>query len=242
MRRPFTLQRTVFALFLFGVSFGYVEAAVVVYLRTLCETARASHLHLRADPSLATIFPLLTPAEIEGNASLLRTLKIELGREAATMVMLAALALAVGRNGTEALAALVMTFGIWDVAFYGFLRLFIHWPASLFTWDLLFLLPVPWSGPVLAPVIVSLSMIAAGFMVLQRAWQGHPVRLNPFHWTGISLGGGAIVLSFTLGFRNLTAGGIPHDFHWLLFATGESLAMGSFLHASRRKGDAANAS
>lgn len=228
MRHSLTLKRAVLAIVLFGVSFGYVEAAVVVYLRELSQPL-AGRLNPGRPPE--NLFPILPPTALKESPPLWKTLKIEIGREAATMVMLAAVALSVGQSGTESLAAFVMAFGAWDIAFYGFLKLFIGWPASLLTWDLLFLLPVPWAGPVLAPVIVSVSMIVAGFLVLRRAEGERATRLNRLHWLVVFLGGALIVLSFTWNFRALLAGGVPQHFNWPLFALGEALGMGAFLHA-----------
>jgi hypothetical protein len=234
MRKSTSLNRAVLTLLLFGVSFGYVEAAVVVYLRGLSQAAveRVYPAHSQLD-----LFPLLTPAELQEatHPALWWTLKIELGREAATILMLAAIGLAVGRNGAESAAAFVMAFGIWDIAFYGFLKVLIHWPVSLLAWDLLFLVPVPWAGPVLAPLIVSLSMIVAGFLTLRRAWNEQSVSLNGIHWLGVLLGGFIIVLSFAWGFPGLLAGGVPHDFRWLTFSLGEAIGLGAFLHAFVRK-------
>jgi hypothetical protein len=73
----------------------------------------------------------------------MQTLTIEIGREAATIAMFAAVALAVARNAGEWAAAFVITFGTWDITFYVFLKVLLDWPASLFTWDILFLIPVP---------------------------------------------------------------------------------------------------
>ena len=84
-----------------------------------------------------------------------RRLIIELGREVATIAMLAAFGLVMGRNFNERMAAFAIAFGLWDISFYAFLKMMIHWPESLNTWDILFLIPLPWIGPVLAPVLVS---------------------------------------------------------------------------------------
>ena len=51
------LQRTLLALILFGIAFGYVEAAVVVYLRTIFAPIRHETFHNAAHNDL---FPLLT--------------------------------------------------------------------------------------------------------------------------------------------------------------------------------------
>src|ERR1035438_5813524 len=114
-------KRTVFALFLFGTAFGYLEAAVVSYLRLLHEPARLRFYPTRPPGEL---FPLLTLDQLRAAGTQQRqTLVTEIGREAATLVLLAAIALAVARNAGEWAAAFVVAFGVWDIAFYLFLKL-----------------------------------------------------------------------------------------------------------------------
>jgi len=138
-------KRTVLALLLFGAAFGYLEAAVVSYLRVLHEPAR---LRFHPGRPAGDLFPLLTLEQLRASGPVqTQTLPIEIGREAATIVMLAAIALAVAGNTGQWAAAFVIAFGAWDVTFYLFLKLVLDWPASLFTWDILFLIPVPWAGP-----------------------------------------------------------------------------------------------
>ncbi|MDQ6758441.1 MAG: hypothetical protein M3Z32_01085, partial [Acidobacteriota bacterium] len=147
----------------------------------------------------------------------------ELGREAATILMLAAVALAVARTFQEWAAAFLIAFGVWDISFYVFLKVLIHWPTSLLTWDLLFLIPVPWVSPVIAPVIVSLSMIGCGLVALRR-----PIRIQAWHWSAILLGGLIVVVSFTLDHQNTTAGKMPGPFNWTVFLAGELLGLAGF--------------
>ena len=125
----------------FVVAMAYVEAALVVCLR------RA----LSIDP--LGLSPLREPASLGGVGP------IEFGREAATLVMLCAVGWLGGRTG---LAWGLVAFGIWDVWYYGWLWIFSGWPPSLGTWDLLFLIPVPWVGPVWAPLVVSAALVGFG--------------------------------------------------------------------------------
>jgi hypothetical protein len=219
------LVRVLAALLLFGVSFGYVEAAVVAYLRSLYQP-----LHQRGRDDL---FPLVTLEQLEAQPEYRRLLAIELAREAATLVMLAAVALTVARNGREWFAAFLVVFGVWDVFFYVFLKVLLDWPASFMTWDLLFLLPVPWVGPVLAPLLVALSMIGVGAAALWRQAIGQPLRLCWLHWLVLVVGGLIVVTAFCWDYRNTLAGGEPNPFNWPLFALGEGMALASFLHALR---------
>ena len=145
--------------------------------------------------------------------------------------MLAAAGLAIGRSFREWLAGFMIAFGVWDIFYYVFLKLLLGWPASLWTWDILFLLPVPWVGPVIAPVLVSLSMIAAGVVVLWRESLGWPVRCGGLHWALIVLGGLVVIVAFCWDFQNTAAGGWPNPFNWPLFALGEAMAAAGFVHA-----------
>src|ERR1700730_17367950 len=89
------------ALLLFGISFGYLEAAVVVYLRAIYDPIR-QQLHPGRKPG--DLFPLITPDELEqAGPEHAKRLAIEVGREAATLAMLAGIALAAGRNISEPL-------------------------------------------------------------------------------------------------------------------------------------------
>ena len=222
-------KRYVLALLLFGVAFGYLEAAVVSYLRALHEPARQRFYPGRNPDDL---FPLLTLDQAR-TAGQTRTLTIEIGREAATLIMLAAVALAVSNHVGPWVAAFAIAFGAWDLTFYVFLRILLGWPASPLTWDILFLLPVPWVGPVLAPSLVSVAMIVAGMWHLQREEKGRPVHIAPWHWMGMVLGAGVVIVSFTLDYRNILAGGMPRPFHWPLFALGMAAGMVSYLSAVR---------
>jgi hypothetical protein len=219
---------------LFGVSFGFVEAAVVVYLRASYEPL---HQQLHPERSPTDLFPVVLPAQLEAaGPEYEQRLYTELIREAATLIMLATVALAVARNVREWLAAFIVAFGVWDVSFYVFLRILIGWPSSLLDWDLLFLLPVPWVGPVLAPVLVALTMIGAGISILNREASGRSVPLAASHWAAISSGGLVVIVAFCWDSRNILAGGLPNPFQWPLFSLGLLLGLAGFLHAGLRPG------
>jgi len=133
-------RRVAAGLLLFGISFGYVEAAVVVYLRTIYDPIRR-----QIDPARPSgdLFPLITPEQIRTAApGISRLLVVEVFREAATIVMLAAVALVIAGGLKFWLPAFAVAFGAWDLFFYVFLKILIDWPASVYTWDILFLIPV----------------------------------------------------------------------------------------------------
>jgi hypothetical protein len=224
------MHRTVLALLLFGVSFGYVEAAVVVYLRAIYDPIR-ERIHPGRSPQ--DLFPLISPEQLKAagpeNSG---RLTIEIGREAATIIMLAAFGMVAGRNFNQRMAAFAIAFGLWDISFYAFLKLMIGWPQSLFTWDILFLLPLPWVGPVITPVLVSITLIGGGLFSLFRG--GLPAK--PWQWLAMIAGGAVVILAFIWDFRNTTAGGQPNPFNWPLFLTGEAVALAGFIAAAKNPG------
>jgi hypothetical protein len=221
--------RTLIALFLFGVAFAFVEAAVVVYLRALYEP-----LHERFYPghTASDLFPLIRLDQLDAaGPAPERWLLIELVRETATLILLAAVGLAIGINFRQGLAAFLVAFGLWDIFYYVFLKILIDWPASLFEWDLLFLLPLPWAGPVVAPVLVALMMIACGSLVLWRESAGRPLHAQALHWAAIFGGGVILVVAFCWDYQNLMAGGLPNPFPWPLFTLGLAMSLAAFGHA-----------
>ena len=221
---------------IFGTAFGYLEAAVVSYLRDLHEPARRQFYPRRPPGDL---FPLLTLEQIRQSGAVQpKTLAIEIGREAATMVMLAAVALAVARNAGQWAAVFAIAFGTWDITFYVFLKLLLGWPASVGTWDILFLLPVPWAGPVIAPLLVSAAMAGAGVYHLWREAAGRPVRIGRAQWFGIMAGAAVIVVAFALDYRNIMAGGVPHSFNWWIFGLGFGGGLLPYVTAAMRAGAA----
>src|SRR5580692_7884310 len=207
-------RRAATALILFGISFGYVEAAVVVYLRALYDPLRHT---LHPDRPAGELFPLITEDQLQRAApEKSRLLGVEIAREAGTMIMLASVALVAARDRPLWLPSFAIAFGIWDLSFYVFLKLLLHWPASIMTWDILFLIPVPWVAPVLAPSIVSITISSTGLLALAR-----PMRMLPAHWGVMILGGALILMSFMWDYQNLSAGGLPRPFAWRLFGAGE---------------------
>ena len=202
----------------FGVAFGYVEAAVVVYLQTA----------LRLAPE-----PLLPLRQVTGEAG--RLVGIEAGRELATLVMLGAVGCVAGTSRLERLAWSAVAFGAWDLTYYGWLWMFSGWPPTLTTWDVLFLVPVPWVGPVWAPMAVSLALVGVGLLAARRLRRGDALPLEPWQIAGGVTGGVLVVSSFMLDTGNILAGGTPHDFAWPVFLAGMLLAVAASVDATVRR-------
>jgi hypothetical protein len=201
---------------------AYVESAVVVYLRAIYYPQGFA-------------FPLvLMPHDM---------VAIEIGREAATLVMLLGVAMLAGVDRWDRILVFCIGFGVWDIAYYVWLWVFLRWPPSLLTWDVLFLIPVPWVGPVVAPVIVSVVMIVGALVLLRRRAGGQAGGRAGSEPMGFSrslqvlvLAGGALVLaSFMLDFQVVVRQMEPAPFRWGLFGTGVGLAVVALVLALRGK-------
>jgi len=197
------LRQVCWWLTIFGISMGYFEAAVVADLRAIFY------------PAGNNLFPLC----VEFN----RLSAIEIGREFFSIVMLVAVACLAGRDFRSRTACVAILFGIWDIFYYVFLKLIINWPESLLTWDLLFLLPVPWVAPVIAPVLISLVFIGGGFLVLRLDARGIVLWCNRWCVAGFLLAAVIIVWSFCLDWRHIAGGGLPRAFPWGVFLVGALL-------------------
>lgn len=204
------MKKTLVVISLFAMAMGFLEAAVVVYLRLLFYPDGFS-------------FPLAVIPE--------QILIVEVAREVATIVMLVAVGWIAGRNSLSRFACFSVAFGVWDIFYYVFLKATLNWPPSLLTDDILFLIPLPWVGPVLAPVLVSLCIIAAGILVLHRDDLGKPVHITPLRWTFIALGGILIFVSFLLNSTATMHQQTLEPFNWFLFATGLLVGALSFISA-----------
>ncbi len=192
---------------LFGIAFGYIEGAVVVYLRELYYPGGFS-LDLLA----------LRPRHI---------ITTEVAREAASLLLLLSVAWLAVRGGLRRFAVFAFCFGVWDLVFYLTLKLLLDWPASLLDWDILFLIPAPWTAPVLAPVLVSLGLVTAGVMLLLPPGKRLP-RFTRRDWLIESGAGLVIVATFFWALPNLAAGRPPGAYPWWLFAIGYLGGMGWF--------------
>jgi hypothetical protein len=159
------------AVAVFAVAMAYLEAAVVVYLR---ELFHISGELVKFTPNAKDIvfqvpyFTLLRPGAMATVLPRTSIASIEVGREAATIVMLACVGWLAGHDSKSRIAYFVAAFGVWDIGYYGFLRLLIGWPGTLRTLDVLFLIPGPWVAPVFLPMAISVLMIAGAVLLLRR--------------------------------------------------------------------------
>lgn len=192
------------AVVVFSVAMAWMESATVAYLRTLFN---------RVEPYQTTPLPL--------GASFGAT---ELVREAATIIMLAVVGWLAGRSFRSRLGYFIVAFGVWDIFYYVFLRVIVGWPHSIFDWDVLFLIPLPWWGPVLSPVLISLMLIAGGMLTIYFDETGRVANGGLFTW--FTCGIGVLLALYTFmadSIRVIFSGSgtlqtlIPAEFNWPLF-------------------------
>jgi hypothetical protein len=210
MKRP-APERTRWLLVVgFAMAMAWVEAASVYYLRVMIDR----------------IVPYQeNPLPIHGILG-----QVELVREAATLVMLLTLGMLAGRTWPRRLGYTAIAFGVWDILYYVFLRLISGWPRSLFDWDILFLLPLPWWGPVLAPVCIALLMIVWGTFVSQFTDRNPATFLTRTLW-GLSGLGIALALAVFMADSlrtvhlglDMTRDVLPKRFHWPVFCVALTL-------------------
>jgi hypothetical protein len=212
----------------FSIAMGFLETVVVVYLRQIYYP---EGFH----------FPLIIMPQ-EG-------IRIEYLREFATLVMLAATGWLAGRNFTTRFGWFLFSFGVWDIFYYVFLKWLLDWPASLLTWDILFLIPVVWVAPVLAPVISAATMILYGVVLNLPGMKTHS-RLSLKEWLLLLSGAMIVFVTFIRDYATLVwhyiifkekqgfteedlmgaiTAYVPETFAWIPFLAGELLILTSLL-------------
>ncbi len=200
-----TAERNRWAIvFVFAIAMAWMEAATVFYIRALVG---------RIEPYQA--FPLPQEAMMGALGT------VELWREAATLVMIATMGMLAGRTWRRRWGYAAIAFGTWDIFYYLFLHVISGWPRTVLDWDVLFLLPLPWWGPVIAPVSIALVMIAWGTLATQSS-DGTPD--GRWTWTLAGMGTALALATFMLDAWRALPGGrdavlqvLPTTFNWPLF-------------------------
>ncbi len=181
MKRPARELTRLWLIVVFAGAMAWVESASVYYLRAMVD---------RLEPYQQNPLPMrgvLGPVEVV--------------REVATLVMLLTVGMLAGsparqpRGGALAgrtrqtrLAYTAIAFGVWDILYYVFLRIICDWPKSLLDWDVLFLLPLPWWGPILAPICIASLMNVWGTLATQCADESPTTSLTWKLWALSALG------------------------------------------------------
>ena len=204
----------------YATAMAWVESAVVYYLRTHIDRI------VPYQPDPLPIIGGLGP--------------VEMMRELATMIMLFTVGVLAGRTWRARVGYMVVAFGMWDICYYVFLRIMCGWPQSLLDWDILFLLPLPWWGPVLAPVLIAALMIVWGTLASQFERPHLPALSNWHVWLLNSIGMAVALYVFMADAIRISDGGVdalrnllPTAFSWPLFCIALALMSAPALKLAR---------
>ena len=205
----------------FAIGMAWVEAASVYYLRVIAD---------RVEPYQPNPLPLLENFQ-----------QVELVREVATLVMLLTVGSLAGRTWRTRLGYSSIAFGVWDIFYYVCLRLMSDWPKSLFDWDILFLIPLPWWGPVIAPISIALLMIVWGTLVTLDAVRDPVTAATSIWWRFSALGTALALYVFMADSINAVSQGVqvtrtllPTVFNWPVFALAVTLMAAPVAHLAWR--------
>lgn len=222
-----SLRNKLITITAFAIAMGFLESAVVVYMREILYPGGFE-------------FPL---APIPVHLAL-----TELLREVATLIMLVTIGIIAAKRFSTGLAWFIYCFAIWDIFYYVFLKLLLGWPESVMTWDVLFLIPTTWTGPVLSPVLVSLTMILLASVILFQAERGKETRIHRREWAGFVAGSLVLIVGFIFDYSQhmlihfspvemlqlknpevleVATRYIPHHFPWWIFGIGEVIIIGT---------------
>ena len=187
--------KIIFWLTVFAVSMGFFESAIVIYLREI-------------------IYPNGFAFPLQPIGRMLAT--TEILREAFSLLMLLSIGILVGKSTVTRLAYFLYSFAVWDIFYYIFLKILINWPESLMTMDILFLLPVTWVGPVVAPLILSLLMILLALLILYFSARHEQVHLKAHELVMLITGSVIIIISFTQDYIRFMLSHYPAADIWSL--------------------------
>ena len=214
---------------IFSIAMGLLESAVVIYMRAILYPEGFG-------------FPL-SPVQPD-------LMLTELLREGATIVMLLGIGFLAGRSKLERFAWFLYSFAIWDIFYYVFLWLLIGWPSSLMTYDVLFLLPSTWIGPVITPIILSLTMIGFALLILIINRQNEDIKIPGISWLLLITGSVILILGFIWDYSafimesmtirdiwtlpkdhvlKLATEYFPRKFNWFLYILGELMILSGTL-------------
>lgn len=225
MKQTKSIASTVTWVNIYAFAMGFLEAAVVIYLRELYY------------PDGFT-FPLQEmPIDL---------VKVEVLREAATIIMLIAIAMLASKNKWQRWGYFLMSFAVWDIIYYVGLKWFYNWPESLFTWDVLFLIPNTWVGPVITPIIIAVLMIVLSYYLILGNESNRSLPLIGVEIWSLIFGGVICIISFTLDYTQqlikkegaismdsifrLSESYVPQAFNWVIYGLGIGLMLYGIAH------------
>ena len=229
MKKEINLIRIFSQLALFSVAMGFMESAIVVYLRKIYYPHGFSFPLSPIDPDIGVT---------------------EILREAATLIMLITIGIAAGRTKLQRFSFFIFCFGIWDIFYYVLLKMLLNWPDTIFDWDILFLIPVPWVGPVIAPCLLSMTMILFAIVLTTLEKKVPQLKVKTSDWLMMSAGSVIIIFSFVLEYIRIAFSEgysvknqyllssmnnyVPEHYNWWIFFLGEIILLVTLLWILKR--------
>ncbi len=223
---------------IFSIGMAFIESSVVVYLRALYYPKGFN-------------FPL-QPIDLDIGMT-------EFLREFATLIMLVSIGFIAAKTKLQKFSYFIYSFAVWDIFYYVFLKFLLDWPESFLTWDILFLIPVTWVGPVIAPVICSVAMIFLAFSIIYLQGKYDNVKIKLLEWLSLIIGSIVVIVSFTMDYAaflneyytyneiftwewtkdsiELANKYVPQNFNWYVFIIGMLIIIGGiikFIYRSRK--------
>ncbi|MBI2631426.1 hypothetical protein HYW75_00295 [Candidatus Pacearchaeota archaeon] len=230
MKKEYYKKLTIIGIF--AIAMAFLEATIVIYLRKIYYPSGFN-------------FPLKGLIEPS-------ILNVEWIREIFTILMLLCISLLAAKKLNERFAYFLYSFAIWDIFYYIWLKIILNWPYSLLTWDLLFLVPWPWIGPVIAPILLSITMLILSLCIVycQDKNINIIIKIKTREWILLILGSLIILYTFLIDYGKLIFSGFTKDFfslatnlelnkiislynptnyNWFLFIIGELLLLVSII-------------
>ena len=102
------------------------------------------------------------------------------------------------------------------------------WPIDL---DILFLIPIPWIGPVIAPMSIAVLLVPGGFTIAYLNHHGRTFTVPKASWLLAFLGAAIILTSFMKDFGATFRQQMPEPYSYWMLLGGEVLFIISFLLA-----------
>lgn len=208
--------KTIICVMIFAIAMAFGEAAVVVYLRAIYYPEGFS-------------FPLKVFTDYK--------IVVEVLREAATLFMLIAVAYLAGKRFWERFAYFILAFGIWDIFYYVWLKGLLDWPSSLFDWDILFLIPLPWIGPIIAPISIAVLMIVFGLYIVCSFQERENIRPTLASYVLASAGIIIVLYSFMYDFGATLRQQVPQPYKYELLVIANILFIAAFVVSYLKNND-----
>lgn len=154
-------------------------------------------------------------------------LLVEYFRETSSLILIFIASYLIGKNFREKFASFMFIFGVWDIFYYVWLYFLLDWPPSILTWDLLYVIPVLWVGPVLAPLIVCVVLISSALIIFYFENKNIRLKFTKFMWIIEIMSGLGVILSFVWNYKKAFSASVL-NFPWWLFIASLIIGAGCF--------------